>query len=234
MATSSLSSPHPQWNYYHLYCWTLACSNKGRGEGGWRRKRGVEEGKCLSLETEKENKTAETDEEWTSISTPVKYNDLLSATQQTDKWPLSLSVVGIVYPVTRTVLFALPRPCFSLITVGSHTPCDSQGSALIQRSIHHTHTMPWCGRLGRTDPRLQACMHYGKYKYNMWCVCMRWQVWWICQWMEKRLLNMPLGVNFRGVGWITVFKWKQVRSRKKTWSLFRATFLKTKKTYFLR
>lgn len=101
-----------------------------------------------------------------NICISMTYNDLWRVTQPTDKWPLSLSVVGIVYPMTRMI----PWPSFPLIIAGSHTQCKSQDSALLQhRYPSHTPTTLWCGRVGRTDPRFQAYMQYGKHKYNMQC-----------------------------------------------------------------
>lgn len=104
--------------------------------------------------------------------------------------------------MTHTVLLALPRPCFPLITVGSHTSCNSHGSALTQCSIHHIHTMPSCGRVGGQAPVLQAYMRYGERKYNMQCV-----------YAVAGVVDMPLGVRFRGARQIKAFT--QVRSRTK-------------------
>lgn len=90
----------------------------------------------------------------------------------------------------------------------------------------HADTMTWYGRVGGQTPYYRPICNMRNVN-TIYSVYRQWQVWRICQWTEKRLLNMPLGVNFRGVRWITAITLTQVRSMKKTQPNFysKPTFL---------
>lgn len=92
--------------------------------------------------------------------------------QRTDKWALSVSGVGMVYPVTHMILHGLPCPSFSLITVRSHTLSNSQCSDSKQHPSYGHNASLWEG--GKwllkpiskaNNPNIQS--EYGGYIW--WC-----------------------------------------------------------------
>lgn len=106
---------------------------------------------------------------------------------------------------------ALLLPHYSGVT---HTPCNSQCSDSKQHPSY-THNAPlWEG--GENG----LICNMGNIK-TIRSVYMEWIVRWICQWTEKRLLIMPLGVNFRVARWITALTWTQVGKKNITQFLFR-------------
>lgn len=76
--------------------------------------------------------------------------------QRTDKWALSVSGVGMVYPVTPMILHSLPCPSFSLITVRSHTLSSSQCLDSKQHPSYGHNTSLWDGGKWLLKPNIEG------------------------------------------------------------------------------